>query len=90
MRVGDYSNYNHRKIKRDGIKRRKLPANEKLFYRDIELEVAHNYKYLDVTSTPSITYHEHVVERVSLAKCGLNSVWKNLIGKERVFQCLQN
>jgi hypothetical protein len=62
----------------------KLARNEKWTYQGKNIEIVDRCKYLGIVLSPNLSIKPHLSEKLTTARYGLNSVWKEIIGNNKV------
>ena len=62
----------------------KLNKKEKWNYRGNDIEVVKNYKYLGIKLSPKLVLKAHLLEKITTAKFGINSLWNGFLMKNKV------
>jgi hypothetical protein len=62
----------------------KLARNEKWTYQGKNIEIVNRYKYLGIVLSPNLSMKTHLSQKLTTARYGLNSVWKEIIGNNKV------
>ena len=62
----------------------RLSSAEKWKYKGENVKIVSEYTYLGVIITPKLSFQKHLESRNSVAKSGMNAVWKEFLGNKVV------